>query len=177
MCNRFFFVSLFSLFLFIILDADNESTTIFVSEEPEEQQRQELIIGTRMTGGNDFIRNKDHHPALVTSTSNDNSMMNDSFNMHYSSTELPAIKPYGFQLESRRRLNTLERMRERRQSRMIIIKILIIESLDTNDEQQQQRIQKEYALKPEEVQDPIIRRALERFSFMQKSNLVLMLYS
>ena len=45
-------------------------------------------------------------------------------------------------------------MRERRQSR---------ESLDTNDEQQQQRIQKEYALKPEEVQDPIIRRALERF--------------
>ena len=69
------------------------------------------------------------------------------------STEQPTITPYRFQLEGRRRLNTLERMRERRQSR---------EGLDTPDEKQQQ-IQSDYTLKPEEVQDPIIRRALERF--------------
>jgi hypothetical protein len=70
-----------------------------------------------------------------------------------SSAEQSTITPYRFQLEGRRRLNTLERMRERRQSR---------ESLDTSDEKQQQ-IQNAYTLKPEEVQDPIIRRALERF--------------
>lgn len=67
--------------------------------------------------------------------------------------EQPTITPYRFQLEGRRRLNTLERMRERRQSR---------ESLDPTDEKQLQ-IQNDYTLKPEEIQDPIIRRALERF--------------
>ena len=70
-----------------------------------------------------------------------------------STTEQTGITPYRFQIEGRRGLNTLERMRERRQSR---------EVLDTPDEKQQQ-LQNDYTLKPEEVQDPIIRRALERF--------------
>lgn len=78
---------------------------------------------------------------------------NDPTGEVFEQSEQPTITPYRFQLEGRRRLNTLERMRERRQSR---------ESLDTNDEKQLQ-IQNEYTLKPEEVQDPIIRRALERF--------------
>ena len=61
--------------------------------------------------------------------------------------------PYHIQLEGRRRLNTLERLRERRQSR---------EALDTI-EQQQQPIHNDYTVKTDDVQDPIIRRALERF--------------
>ena len=60
--------------------------------------------------------------------------------------------PYHIQLEGRRRLNTLERLRERRQSR---------EALDTIE--QQQPVHNEYTVKTDEVQDPIIRRALERF--------------
>ena len=82
-----------------------------------------------------------------------NDPMGEVFEQTVVVSEQPTITPYRFQLEGRRRLNTLERMRERRQSR---------ESLDTTDEKQLQ-IQNEYTLKPEEVQDPIIRRALERF--------------
>jgi hypothetical protein len=92
------------------------------------------------------------------STANDEQIVNDTImsnenNLQTSSIEQSGITPYRFQLEGRRRLNTLERMRERRQSH---------ESLDQPDEKIQQ-IKNDYTLKPEEVQDPIIRRALERF--------------
>jgi hypothetical protein len=63
-------------------------------------------------------------------------------------TDPQAITPYRFQIEGRRRLNTTER----RQSR---------DALDTTEQQKQ--LQNDYTLKPEETQDPIIRRALERF--------------
>jgi hypothetical protein len=68
-------------------------------------------------------------------------------------TDSSSPMPYHIQLEGRRRLNTLERLRERRESR---------EALDTI-EAQQQPIHNEYTVKTEDVQDPIIRRALERF--------------
>ena len=64
--------------------------------------------------------------------------------------------PYRLQLEGRRRLNTLERMRERRQSR---------ESLDNIDQPNPPTpgVSTDSTPRPEDVQDPIIRRALERF--------------
>ena len=82
-----------------------------------------------------------------------NDQLGEVFEQTVAVSEQPTITPYRFQLEGRRRLNTLERMRERRQSR---------EALDPTDEKQLQ-IQNEYTLKPEETQDPIVRRALERF--------------
>jgi hypothetical protein len=69
------------------------------------------------------------------------------------SSDQQSVSPYSLHLEGRRRLNTLERIRERRQSH------------DSNNSTspQQQHLQNEYTIKPEELQDPIIRRALERF--------------
>ena len=71
------------------------------------------------------------------------------------------ITPYRFQIEGRRRLNTIDRLRERRQSR---------ELLEQQQQQQQQQQsneikpqQTDYTVKSEDIQDPIIRRALERF--------------
>jgi hypothetical protein len=74
-----------------------------------------------------------------------------SSSLSSSSEQQQALAPYRLQLEGRRRLNTLERIRERRQN------------TDNDTDQLQQQIQQDYTLKPEEVQDPIIRRALERF--------------
>lgn len=70
-----------------------------------------------------------------------------------SSTEQQSVTPYRLQLEGRRRLNTLERIRARHQNQ---------ESTEVHQPQQLQ-LQSEYTLKPEDLQDPIIRRALERF--------------
>jgi hypothetical protein len=75
----------------------------------------------------------------------------------HSSSDQQSLTPYRLQLEGRRRLNTLERIRERRQNH------------ELNDLPAQQQIQNEYTLKPEEVQDPIIRRALERFDEKSRS--------
>lgn len=88
---------------------------------------------------------------VITPTSTENSL-NTIMSQSLSNEQLD-ITPYRFQIEGRRRLNTHERMREHRKSR---------EELNTTDDKFQQ-IKNDYTLKPEEVQDPIIRRALERF--------------
>lgn len=70
--------------------------------------------------------------------------------MTSSSSESQSITPYRLQLEGRRRLNTLERFRERRQN------------IDLQ-QYTQPPPPTDYNMKTEEIQDPIIRRALERF--------------
>lgn len=83
---------------------------------------------------------------------NSNSLLNSSQDsslntiISHSSSEQQPFTPYRLQLEGRRRLNTLERMRNRQQSHDTSLPL-------PND----------YTVKPEELQDPIIRRALERF--------------
>jgi len=76
------------------------------------------------------------------------------------SSDQHSVSPYSLHLEGRRRLNTLERIRERRQSH---------DSNNSTSPQQQQHLQNEYTIKPEELQDPIIRRALERFDEKSRS--------
>ncbi|CAF4188136.1 unnamed protein product, partial [Rotaria magnacalcarata] len=71
------------------------------------------------------------------------------------STEQQTLSPYRLQLEGRRRLNTLERMRDRHENR------------ESNSATQQ--FQNTYTVKPEELQDPIVRRALERFDEKSRS--------
>lgn len=75
--------------------------------------------------------------------------------------EQPGLVPYHIQIEGRRRLNTVDRLRDR-QNRDSLVST-------EQQQQQQQAIQSEYTLKPEEVQDPIIRRALERFDEKNRS--------
>ena len=95
------------------------------------------------------------------STSLDSSPMQSTFDALISNApaaDPQSLTPYRLQLEGRRRLNTLERIRERHQSQ------------EPNPlTPQQQQLQNEYTLKPEEVQDPIIRRALERFDEKSRS--------
>jgi len=103
--------------------------TIVNSNDQQNEEKQQIVNNTTIINDNNFENSQ--------SLSNDQS----------------GITTYRFQLEGRRRLNTLERLRENRQSR---------ESLNILDEKQQQ-IKNDYTLKSEEIQDPIIRRALERF--------------
>jgi hypothetical protein len=111
--------------------------TIVDSNDKQNEEKQQITNNAMMINENsNFI-------TLPTSIDNSQTL----------STDQSGITTYRFQLEGRRRLNTLERMREHRQSR---------ESLNTPDEKQQQ-IKNDYTLKSEEIQDPIIRRALERF--------------
>ena len=81
-----------------------------------------------------------------------------------SSTEQQlSVTPYRLQLEGRRRLNTLERIRARHQNQ---------ESTELHQPPPppaQLQLQNEYTLKPEDYQDPIIRRALERFDEKSRS--------
>ncbi len=117
-------------------------------------EQQENMDDTINANENDLV-NEEENFQRVSPIPTDNARMSNSFDTvasHSSSTEQQIFTPYRFQLEGRRRLNGVERMRDRHQSR---------ESLDTTDYHQQ--IQNDYTLKPEEVQDPIIRRALERF--------------
>ena len=95
------------------------------------------------------------HP-IITSSLVDNA---PNTVISQSLTEQQTVTPYRLQLEGRRRLNTLERVRERNQN------------FQANDlsQQQPQQYQNEYILKPEDLQDPIIRRALERFDEKSRS--------
>lgn len=81
-----------------------------------------------------------------------------------SSTEQQNLTPYRLQLEGRRRLNTLERVRERQQN-------LQAHDLPPRPPPMptQIQLQSEYTVKPEDLQDPIIRRALERFDEKSRS--------
>jgi hypothetical protein len=119
----------------------------------DQQQQQHLVNDITMTSGNETESLS--LPSPISTNSSLNTVMSQSLTSEPSGTT-----PYRFQFEGRRRLNTLERLRERQQSR---------ESLDTTDQQQQEQLKKEYTLKPEEVQDPIIRRALERFDEKSRS--------
>ncbi|CAF5147954.1 unnamed protein product, partial [Rotaria sp. Silwood1] len=109
------------------------------------------------------LKNEKESLSLISLPSTDKSIISSPLNVvttQSSLTEEPVIKPYGFQLEGRRRLNALEVMRERRQSREFLDKM---ELEKQQQQQQQQQLQNEYTIKAEEVQDPIVRRALERY--------------
>ncbi|CAF3610328.1 unnamed protein product [Rotaria sordida] len=140
---------------------DNQSTNIVDSKDQQEGQQQ-ITSDAIMTSENDLGSEKENL-SLVVSSSTDNSIISSSSNTvtgRSSSIEEPAIKPYGFQLEGRRRLNTLEVMRERRQSREYLDKTQLEQQ---QQQQQQQKLQNEYTPNSEEIQDPIVRRALERY--------------
>ena len=102
--------------------------------------------------------NEIENPNSLVTTSPESSSPNSSLNtvISQSSSDQQSLSPYRLQLEGRRRLNTLERIRERHQNQ------------DSNDSTQQ-HLQNEYTIKPEELQDPIIRRALERFDEKSRS--------
>jgi len=80
------------------------------------------------------------------------------------STEQQNLTPYRLQLEGRRRLNTLERLRERQQNSQVHDLPPRPPPMPT-----QIQLQSEYTVKPEDLQDPIIRRALERFDEKSRS--------
>jgi len=112
-----------------------------------------------MTNESSFSNEGDNSSSLVA-PSLDSSSINNSLNtvISNSSSEQQSVSPYRFQLEGRRRLNTLEHMRERHPNH------------ESNDlTQQQEQYQNPYTLKPEYLQDPIIRRALERFDEKSRS--------
>lgn len=88
---------------------------------------------------------------LTTSTPNDSLKPENP----HSTNEQQPLSPYRLQLEGRRRLNTLERIRDR------------YETHDSTNSTQQ--FQNNYTVKPEELEDPIIRRALERFDEKSRS--------
>ena len=137
-------ISFFILY-FIILASDNKSSTIVDTTGQQPLGNDIIMISERDP------RNESESCNAIVPMPIDSSL--NTITSQSSSTEQSAITPYRFQLEGRRRLNTHDRMRERNQSR---------EGLDTI-EQQQKQLQNDYTLKPEETQDPIIRRALERF--------------
>lgn len=139
-----------------ILVADNETTSITVvdSTEHKTQTIDPMMSSSRATD------NEVENGSLVMLPSQESSTMETSSNgtdaLSSTNNDQSSLMPYRLQLEGRRRLNTLERMRERRQSR---------ESLDNIDQPKPvtSSLADNNAIKPEDVQDPIIRRALERF--------------
>ena len=126
---------------------------------------------THESSFNSEVDNSNSLPAPSIDSTSTNSSLNTVISC--SSTEQQSLTPYRLQLEGRRRLNTLERIRERRQNQQ------------SNDAPQppaptpppppqppplqQLQFQNEYTLKPEDLQDPIIRRALERFDEKSRS--------
>jgi hypothetical protein len=125
--------------------------------DSKDQQQQQIVNEISIARGNDFeneIENS-YFTSPTSTQSSINTVMSQSL-----STDQSGLTPYRFQFEGRRRLNTLERLRERQQSR---------ESLDKTDQQQFQQIQKDYSVKSDDIQDPIIRRALERFDEKSRS--------
>ncbi|UJR15369.1 hypothetical protein I4U23_002317 [Adineta vaga] len=144
---------------------DNNSTIdVDSTKDQQNEEKQQELVNESINSNGINLENEEDNSNLIPSVPNDDdddSKISSSFDAiisQSSTTEQSGFTPYHFQIEGRRRLNTVERMRER-QSR---------ESSDAPEQQQQQQqqysqIQHEYTLKPEEVQDPIIRRALERF--------------
>jgi hypothetical protein len=118
-----------------------------------------MSINSSMTNENNFSNERDNSSSLVAPS------LDSSLNtlILQSSSEQQSISPYRLQLEGRRRLNTLEHIRERHPNH---------ESNDLAQQQQQQQqeqFKNQYTLKPEYLQDPIIRRALERFDEKSRS--------
>ncbi|CAF3229974.1 unnamed protein product [Rotaria sp. Silwood2] len=129
----------------------NESTKIIDSEGHQEQEQQ-MIINSLITNENGSGHEAENSNLLATSSPN--SSLNTVIS-HSSSEQQTSLTPYRLQLEGRRRLNTLERIRDRHDNH------------ESNDSTQQ--FQNKYTVKPEELQDPIIRRALERFDEKSRS--------
>ncbi|CAF3707147.1 unnamed protein product [Rotaria sordida] len=119
-----------------------------IVSEGHQQQEQEMIINLLTTNENSSSNEAENSNSLATSS------LDSSLNtvISHSSSEQQTLTPYRLQLEGRRRLNTLERIHDRH---------------DSNDSTQQ--FQNQYTVKPEELQDPIIRRALERFDEKSRS--------
>jgi len=126
--------------------SSEEQQTGTINEQPNENKREEKI-------------DNEMNAVAVTSDVHLNEQQNESLDINNTevktveqmqmSDEQSSMIPYRLQLEGRRRLNTLERMRERRQSR---------ETLDDNEPTITTVVQSS-----EDIQDPIVRRALERF--------------
>ncbi|CAF5036758.1 unnamed protein product, partial [Rotaria socialis] len=73
-----------------------------------------------MTSESDLGRTNESLTSIIAPTSTDSSILiapSTTVVAQTLLTEENVIRPYGFQLETRRRLNTIERIRERRQSR------------------------------------------------------------
>lgn len=87
----------------------------------------------------------------TTTTTNDNSI-NTVISVPSTVNDQTVLTPYRHHIEGRRRLNTVDRIRERHQS--------VDSSMNL---QHNSSLQNQYSMKNEDVQDPIIRRALERF--------------
>jgi hypothetical protein len=133
----------------------SDESTKLSNYEDHEQQEQPIIINSSMTtesGLGNEVENSNSSPTpSVDSTLN-------TIISHSSSSEQQSFAPYRLQLEGRRRLNTLERIRERHLN------------YNSNESTPQQiQLQHDYNIKPEELQDPIIRRALERFDEKSRS--------
>lgn len=143
------------LSLCFITFAELETSTAVINSDDYLQVKR-TMIDTSMTSESGLGNETEQSTSFAT-PSYDSSSTNSSLNTVISQTsvspsEQQALAPYRLQLEGRRRLNTLERIRERHQT------------VDPNQfTPQQQQLQSDYTLKPEELQDPIIRRALERF--------------
>ncbi|CAF0997059.1 unnamed protein product [Adineta ricciae] len=138
---------------------DNNSTDDVNSTQDQQNEEKQELVYESITPNEIKLNNeeKEETSNLVPSkiTDDDNAKLSSSPDTTVSQSatiEQSEFTPYHFQIEGRRRLNTVERMRERQTQ----------DSFDAPESQHQQ-IQHEYTLKPEEVQDPIIRRALERF--------------
>lgn len=131
------------------------------SEDSQQQQPSQTNLHSPMANENSCDNEVDHSNSLpapsVDHSLNDH--MSDTVITH-SSTEQQSVTPYRLQLEGRRRLNTLERIRARQQNQ---------ESTDLHQPPAQLQLQNQYTLKPEDYQDPIIRRALERFDEKSRS--------
>ncbi|CAM4740130.1 unnamed protein product [Rotaria magnacalcarata] len=128
----------------------DESTTTNDSEG-HQQQENPSVVNSSMANENGYGNAAENLNSLATSEVN--GLLNTVIS--HPSTEQQTLSPYRLQLEGRRRLNTLERMRDRHENR------------ESNSATQQ--FQNTYTVKPEELQDPIVRRALERFDEKSRS--------
>ncbi|CAF5107825.1 unnamed protein product, partial [Rotaria magnacalcarata] len=99
--------------------ADNNDIANF-KDQRESDEQQQSVDDTIMTSESDLGNANESLSSIIAPTSTDSSVLIAPSNAVVAQT-LPTqesvIRPYGFQLESRRRLNTIERIRERRQSR------------------------------------------------------------
>ena len=152
--SQFFLLRLSTSFTILVTDNETTSVTVVDSTEHKTLTSDPTMSSSR---AND---NEVENGSLVMLPSQESSTMETSSTgtdaLSSTNNEQSSLMPYRLQLEGRRRLNTLERMRERRQSR---------ESLDNIDQPKPvaSSLADDNAIKPEDVQDPIIRRALERF--------------
>jgi hypothetical protein len=131
-----------------------------------EDSQQPMNTNSSTTNENSFNSEADNSNSLPA-PSLDSTSTNSSLNtvISCSSTEQQSLTPYRLQLEGRRRLNTLERIRERHQNH----ELNGAHQPPPPPSHQQLQFRNEYTVKPEDLQDPIIRRALERFDEKSRS--------